>query len=398
MADPTPFDLYDQNSEPLGECQLKGGDINSWIVDEDGYTVCHKDGNRRLGAHHSRHLSREHAEKMRALHQKRSGKRNDVTMETVRAEEHGEVLGYGDNGEFVYFYCKKLKGGKITADLYYPVTTTDPTKIDGLEPNIHKSLRVTAMEDGAYGECSLNTGGVCEPDDRRDCLLCGRELSGLKEGTVRNLVIPIKFVGHKSQALPSKSDLEVLMNAMEPYATRAPIDGVKKFFHDNLGGKLTLESTVVDWVQLTGSTGGRSHTEEYCTGAFDPNTKGQGNGATYLHNCLVEALNKIDSFVDFKQCDSDSNNKIVAITFIHLSYCSTTCGSARNKIWSHQWGLNDKRWTSVESVVVNAYHFNPGLIGCLGSKIGTIATIAHETGHFLGLPDLYDRIIINLMH
>ncbi|CAJ1928205.1 unnamed protein product [Cylindrotheca closterium] len=168
MADPTPFDLYDQNSEPLGECQLKGGDINSWIVDEDGYTVCHKDGNRRSGAHHSRHLSREHAEKMRALHQKRSGKRNDVTMETVRAEEHGEVLGYGDNGEFAYFYCKKPKGGKITADLYYPVTTTDPTKIDDLEPNIHKSLRVAAMEDGAYGECSLNTGGVCKPDDRRD--------------------------------------------------------------------------------------------------------------------------------------------------------------------------------------------------------------------------------------
>ncbi|CAJ1945292.1 unnamed protein product [Cylindrotheca closterium] len=391
MADPTPFDLYDENGQPLGKFQLKGGDINSWIVDGDGYTVCHKDDAGRSGAHHSRHLSREHAEKMRALHQTRSHERNGVTTETVRAEDRGEVLGYGKDGEFVYFYCTRLKGGNITADLDLPVATTDPTEIEYLEPNIHKSLHVAAMEAGVYGECSLNTGGVCEPDDTRDRLLRGRELSGLKEGTVRNLVIPIKFVGHEKQALPSKSDLEVLMNAMEPDATRAPTGGVKKVFHDNSGGKLTLESTVLDWVQLDGSTGGYSHTEDYCTGSFDKTTKGQGKGATYLHDCLVEALNKIDSFVDFKQFDSDNNNKIDAITFIHSSYCSTACGSARDKIWSHQWGLNGKQWTSAEGVVVNAYHINPGLIGCSGSKIGTIATIAHETGHFLGLPDLYDR-------
>eukprot|EP00526_Cylindrotheca_closterium_P004644 CAMPEP_0113649620 /NCGR_PEP_ID=MMETSP0017_2-20120614/26374_1 /TAXON_ID=2856 /ORGANISM="Cylindrotheca closterium" /LENGTH=786 /DNA_ID=CAMNT_0000562021 /DNA_START=208 /DNA_END=2565 /DNA_ORIENTATION=- /assembly_acc=CAM_ASM_000147 len=388
MADPTPFHLYDENGDDLGDFKLLGGDINSWIVDEDGYTVCHKDANGRSGAHHARHLSQEHAEKMRALHQERSQKHHGVTKERVRVD-HGEGRGYNAEGELVYYYCKKLHDGSVAADLELPVASTDPTQVAYLEPNIHKSLHVAAKEAGAYGECSLYTGGVCEPDDTKDRLLRGRELSGLKEGTVRNLVIPIRFAGHENRALPSKSDLEVLMNAMQPDANLAPTGGVKKLFHDNSNGKLTLESTVVDWVQLDGNTGGISHTENYCTGAHVAGATAQGD--EHLHDCLVEALTKVDTAIDFKQFDSDGNGQIDAITFIHSSYCSATCGGARDLVWSHMWALNGKRWTSQEGIEVNKYHINPGLHACAGNKISTVDTIAHETGHFFGLPDLYDR-------
>eukprot|EP00526_Cylindrotheca_closterium_P004802 CAMPEP_0113614088 /NCGR_PEP_ID=MMETSP0017_2-20120614/6980_1 /TAXON_ID=2856 /ORGANISM="Cylindrotheca closterium" /LENGTH=769 /DNA_ID=CAMNT_0000523233 /DNA_START=208 /DNA_END=2514 /DNA_ORIENTATION=- /assembly_acc=CAM_ASM_000147 len=388
MADPTPFHLYDENGDDLGDFKLLGGDINSWIVDEDGYTVCHKDANGRSGAHHARHLSQEHAEKMRALHQERSQKHHGVTKERVRVD-HGEGRGYNAEGELVYYYCKKLHDGSVAADLELPVASTDPTQVAYLEPNIHKSLHVAAKEAGAYGECSLYTGGVCEPDDTKDRLLRGRELSGLKEGTVRNLVIPIRFAGHENRALPSKSDLEVLFNAMQPEGV-APTGGVKKYYHDNSNGKLTLESTVVDWVQLDGNTGGIPHTENYCTGASNPNSSAQGRGEELRH-CLVEALTKVDTTIDFKQFDSDGNGQIDSIAFIYSSYCSSQCAGARDLIWAHQEWLRHQKWTSQEGVVVNKFHINAGLSGCAGNKIATLDYIAHETGHFFGMVDLYDR-------
>jgi hypothetical protein len=39
-ASPIPFELSDEDGTILGEVTVRGGDINHWVEDENGYTIC----------------------------------------------------------------------------------------------------------------------------------------------------------------------------------------------------------------------------------------------------------------------------------------------------------------------------------------------------------------------
>lgn len=116
------------------------------------------------------------------------------------------------------------------------------------------------------------------------------------------------------------------------------------------------------------------------------------------HDAIRYALTYLDqnNLVDYSAFDEDNDGYIDAITFLHSGYAAEWGGTDQyqtyytDRIWSHKWALNGNPFTSSSGVKVFEYHISPGVWGTSGSDIGRMGVIAHETGHFLGLPDLYD--------
>ncbi len=203
--------------------------------------------------------------------------------------------------------------------------------------------------------------------------------------TLKNLVVLVRFSDHTDRLLPSASDIDVLMNAVGGDPDLAPAGSLRDIYLNNSYGALTIDSTVVSWVTV-------SNTERYYA-------DGQSGRTTRLHQALMEALDMVDDTVDFNDFDQDHDGYIDSITFLHSGYGAEWGGTDadntdyRDRIWSHRWvlqGFPAGYWRSEEGVRVSDYHISPALWGVSGSGIGHVGVIAHETGHFLGLPDLYD--------
>jgi M6 family metalloprotease-like protein len=195
-------------------------------------------------------------------------------------------------------------------------------------------------------------------------------------GNVKNLVVLIRFADHASRNLPPVSDYETLFNTIGGDPVIAPTGSLKDVYLENSYGQMTLDSDVSPWIQVSG------------TEAYYANNNG---GDSTLWEALNEALDILDQTVDFDQYDTDNDGYIDSIAFIHSGY-GAEWGGVLTRIWSHRWAIQipSGGWQSNEGVRVFDYHISPGLWGTSGTDIGRIGVIAHETGHFFGLPDLYD--------
>lgn len=203
----------------------------------------------------------------------------------------------------------------------------------------------------------------------------------LPVGNVKNMVIMIRFSDHVGRPLPSSADIDTLFNAVGGDAQLAPTGSVKDVYLENSYGQMTLNSTVFGWIDVP-------NTEAYYA-------NGQSGDST-LWEALRHALDVVDQTVNFNDFDTDNDGNIDAIAFIHSGYGAEWGGtdqygaSTPNRIWSHRWAIQQPAWSSNDGVQVSDYHISPGVWGTSGSDIGRIGVISHETGHFFGLPDLYD--------
>ena len=221
-----------------------------------------------------------------------------------------------------------------------------------------------------------------------------RKLKVPSTGTLKNLVVLMRFQNHKARVLPTAENFEVLFNhdgENKPHHDLAPTGSVRDVFRINSYGKLTVESKVYGWVDLP-------EPESYYAA-------GVGGFATseYLE-ALHSAMNALllqDRFgpIDFSQFDGNGDGKIDMLTLVHSGFASEVNGPDQDgvenddRIWSHHRKLPRKRrWypnpkKKSDGAYVFQYATIPALYGVEGTKIGRIGVTCHEIGHAIGKRD-----------
>ncbi|MFQ5591743.1 MAG: M6 family metalloprotease domain-containing protein [Phycisphaerae bacterium] len=198
-------------------------------------------------------------------------------------------------------------------------------------------------------------------------------------GVVNNVVILMQFANHSGRVLPTTADFDVIFNAAGPTPPVAPTGSVRSVYLEDSYGQLQIDSTVFGWYLLP-------ETEQFYTHG----TSGLGPPKTYI----IDALDLADPDIDFSLFDDDGDGFVDAIAFIHSGYGAEFGGTdvdgtaQADRMWSHRSSI--PTWTSDEGIMVESYHISSGLWGLNGSQPGRIGVICHETGHFFGIPDLYD--------
>ena len=281
-----------------------------------------------------------------------------------------------------YVYATPAVDGRL-APSGWLVGRVNPAVVgiqQGLKPSreAQRAARINALPPQLRQSASASLGPVSDLPSRVKAA-----------GTVKNLVILCKFADHDSTKIRPRADYVTIFNTVGGDATLAPTGSVKDYFTEVSYGTVNLQSTVVAWVTLP-------RTEAFYGNGND------GTGATYPANAqgmVEDALKLVDPLVDFGDFDSDNDGYIDAITIIHSGYAAETGGGSGNWIWSHKWSLwalPGGKWTSADknangvSVKVYDYHTEAALWSTSGKEITRIGVICHETGHFFGLPDLYD--------
>lgn len=193
---------------------------------------------------------------------------------------------------------------------------------------------------------------------------------------------------------------------------------LRSFYEQMSNGTFSIQGAAIGWVALSGIennyTGvpGTCPSNQFgtnnCNGLF-------GTSFSLMQDGLREALLHADSSIDFGQFDNDGPDNIPnsgdddgvvdAALFLHPSMDGACLTATNNHLWSHRSSLaatgsayttNDNR-TGGGKIVVNDYMLQSGLGSplpsgspCDSTAIMPIGTAAHELGHILDLPDLYD--------
>ncbi|MHA1731968.1 MAG: M6 family metalloprotease domain-containing protein [Promethearchaeota archaeon] len=149
-------------------------------------------------------------------------------------------------------------------------------------------------------------------------------------------------------------------------------DSVKAYYGEVSYGSFDVAGSIAGDQWWTVNNDMKEYGEDGAGGAID-----QANG--HPNRLTKDALSKADPSVNFAAYDKNSDGVVDHLVVIHAGKGQEEDSDDTDLIWSHYSGV---RYDTDDGVTFNDY--------AMAAETSQIGIIAHEMGHDLGLPDLYD--------
>jgi len=260
-----------------------------------------------------------------------------------------------------------------------------PTVIEGLDARPAPPLEFSRAWLGRVAQvrqrrAELHAAGRLDGEDPRVLADSGAALKGV-------LRIPVVAVLYADVDAPFPVD-RLVERLFGP--SRGDTLSFADYWREVSGGLLEVEGTVAGWIRLPRNAAHYLNERDHGWARF-------GRVREFLH----EALREADRVLDFRQFDNDGPDGIPNsgdddgyVDFVAVVYVTRCPGDGRaGAIWPHRGAMPPFETTdtaaSGEPIRISDYVILPALEPgtCEPMHIGLLA---HETGHALGLPDLYD--------
>jgi len=185
-------------------------------------------------------------------------------------------------------------------------------------------------------------------------------------GTARCLVLLVDFPDNAGARDPDE-----LRDLLFSRATH-PTGSLRDFYLEASYGRLDLEGEVLGWLRMP---------QPYA--AYVNGQSGAGAYPRNTQKLAEDAVELARGLVDLAGFDADGDGYLDGLFIVHAgggAEAEVDPVARTEKIWSHQWTL----FAPAPVAGITAYAY------CATPEDGRMGVFAHEFGHMLGLPDLYD--------
>ncbi|MCS7250247.1 MAG: M6 family metalloprotease domain-containing protein [candidate division WOR-3 bacterium] len=160
-------------------------------------------------------------------------------------------------------------------------------------------------------------------------------------------------------------------------------NSLRDYYYEVSYGNLIITGEVFGWFSL-------NNNYSYYV---DSNYGIYGNYPNNSQGLVIDLIKICDTHINFQEYDEDNDGYVDNLIIVHSGPGAEETQD-KNDMWSHKWELNDRSagspgpYLTDDGVYINLYTIQPERFK--DGRLITIGVFAHEFGHLLGLPDLYD--------